>query len=245
DRAARRTGDDQPLRLPGQVGPGQLLGLVVQAMRGGVAGDRVVREEARREPRRPRHQLRGQQRRRERLHPRVRADLGHGQGHRRPQRGLRRPRLPGVLPGRSERKARPDPARADGRAVPERAGGTVDPRGDGEAMRRLTVTLVAAIACAALLPAAAAAANASLPDIEDEVMCTICGTTLQLSDSPQAERERVFINELIAEGKTKDEIKAALVDEYGPEVLAAPSDDGFDLVGGWILPVVAVLAGAT
>ena len=112
-------------------------------------------------------------------------------------------------------------------------------------MRRLTVTLVAAIACAALLPAAAAAANASLPDIEDEVMCTICGTTLQLSDSPQAERERVFINELIAEGKTKDEIKAALVDEYGPEVLAVPSDDGFDLIGGWILPVVAVLAGAT
>jgi len=76
-------------------------------------------------------------------------------------------------------------------------------------MRRLTVTLVAAITCAALLPAAAAAANASLPDIEDEVMCTICGTTLQLSDSPQAERERVFINELIAKGKTKDEIKAA------------------------------------
>ena len=111
-------------------------------------------------------------------------------------------------------------------------------------MRRLTVTLVAAIACAALLPAAAAAANASLPDIEDEVMCTICGTTLQLSDSPQAERERVFINELIAEGKTKDEIKAALVDEYGPEVLAVPSDDGFDLVGGWILPVVGVIVGA-
>ena len=64
-------------------------------------------------------------------------------------------------------------------------------------------------------------------------------------DRPQAERERVFINELIAQGKTKDEIKAALVDEYGPEVLAVPSDDGFDLIGGWILPVVAVLAGAT
>ena len=112
-------------------------------------------------------------------------------------------------------------------------------------MRRLALLLVAAIAGAALLPAAAAAANASLPDIEDEVMCTICGTTLQLSSSPQAERERVFINELIAQGKTKDEIKAALVDEYGPEVLAVPSDDGFDLIGGWILPVVAVLAGAT
>ncbi|MFN8114179.1 MAG: cytochrome c-type biogenesis protein CcmH [Solirubrobacterales bacterium] len=105
---------------------------------------------------------------------------------------------------------------------------------------------LAATLLALALPAAAAAAetNASLPDIEDEVMCTICGTTLQLSNSPQAERERVFINELIAQGKTKEQIKAALVDEYGPEVLAVPDDSGFDLIGGWVLPVVGVIAGA-
>ena len=112
-------------------------------------------------------------------------------------------------------------------------------------MRRLAALLLTVIAGSALLPAGAIAAAASLPDIEDEVMCTICGTTLQLSTSPQAERERVFINELIAQGKTKDQIKAALVDEYGPEVLAVPSDEGFDLIGGWVLPVVAVLVGAT
>jgi cytochrome c-type biogenesis protein CcmH len=113
-------------------------------------------------------------------------------------------------------------------------------------MRRLAASLLALIAATLLGPIATAlAANASLPDIEDEVMCTICGTTLQLSNSPQAERERVFNNELIAEGKDKDQIKAALVDEYGPEVLAVPSDSGFDLVGGWILPAVGVLAGAT
>ena len=109
------------------------------------------------------------------------------------------------------------------------------------------MTRLAALAATLLalaLPAAATAANASLPDIEDEVMCTICGTTLQLSNSPQAERERVFINELIAQGKTKEQIKVALVDEYGPEVLAVPDDEGFDLIGGWVLPVVAVLAGA-
>jgi cytochrome c-type biogenesis protein CcmH len=109
-------------------------------------------------------------------------------------------------------------------------------------MKRL-VTLAAALLALAL-PTATAAASASLPDIEDEVMCTVCGTTLQLSSSPQAERERVFINELISEGKSKDEVKAALVDEYGPEVLAVPSNDGFDLIGGWILPAAAVLAGA-
>ena len=109
------------------------------------------------------------------------------------------------------------------------------------------MTRLAALAAALLalaLPAAATATNASLPDIEDEVMCTICGTTLQLSNSPQAERERVFINELIAQGKSKEQIKAALVDEYGPEVLAVPDDEGFDLIGGWVLPVVAVIVGA-
>jgi cytochrome c-type biogenesis protein CcmH len=111
-------------------------------------------------------------------------------------------------------------------------------------MRRLTAILLTLVLASVLAPTAVAA-NASLPDIEDEVMCTICGTTLQLSNSPQAERERVFINQLIAKGRTKDEIKAALVDEYGPEVLAVPSDDGFDLVGGWILPAVGVIAGAT
>ncbi|MEZ5154892.1 MAG: cytochrome c-type biogenesis protein CcmH [Solirubrobacterales bacterium] len=107
---------------------------------------------------------------------------------------------------------------------------------------RIAATLAAVAALIA--PAAAGAQNASLPDIEDEVMCTICGTTLQLSSSPQAERERVFINDLIAQGLTKDEIKDELVKEYGPEVLAVPGDDGFDLVGGWVLPVVAVLVGA-
>ena len=72
-------------------------------------------------------------------------------------------------------------------------------------------------------------------------MCTICGTTLQLSTSPQAERQRNFINELIAEGKDKEEIKAALVAEYGSEVLSVPSTDGFDLAA-WIVPIAGLLA---
>jgi cytochrome c-type biogenesis protein CcmH len=84
-------------------------------------------------------------------------------------------------------------------------------------------------------------ANATLPDIEDEVMCTICGTALQLANSPQAERERAFINRLIAQGKTKDEIKDALVAEYGPDVLAVPEAKGFDLTA-FVVPVVGVLA---
>jgi cytochrome c-type biogenesis protein CcmH len=103
--------------------------------------------------------------------------------------------------------------------------------------------LVAALLALALLAPVAAAAEprASLPDIEDEVMCLECGTALNVSVSDVADQEREFIAELIAQGKTKQQIKDALVAEYGPRVLAEPADDGFDLTA-WLVPVLAALA---
>jgi cytochrome c-type biogenesis protein CcmH len=96
------------------------------------------------------------------------------------------------------------------------------------------------VAIAVLAPGSAAAqTRASLPDIEDEVMCPICGTLLQLSDSPQAERERELIRRLIVQGEDKQQIKDALVNEYGEEVLATPDSSGFDLTA-WVLPLVAL-----
>jgi cytochrome c-type biogenesis protein CcmH len=100
--------------------------------------------------------------------------------------------------------------------------------------------LAALLALAVIAPAAAAAPRASLPDIEDEVMCLECGTALNVSTSDVAEQERDFIAQLIAEGKTKPQIKAALVDEYGPRVLAEPQDDGFQLTA-WLVPLLAAL----
>jgi cytochrome c-type biogenesis protein CcmH len=82
-------------------------------------------------------------------------------------------------------------------------------------------------------------ARANLPDIEDEVMCTICGTLLAESDSPQAERERELIRRLIAQGEDKEQIEDALVAQYGPRVLATPSDHGFDLLA-WLVPGIAI-----
>ena len=104
--------------------------------------------------------------------------------------------------------------------------------------------LLAALLAPALVapsPAAAQAPRASLPDVEDEVMCLECGTALNVSTSDVADQERDFIAGLVAEGKTKAEIKAALVDEYGPRVLAEPQDDGFQLTA-WVVPVLAALA---
>jgi cytochrome c-type biogenesis protein CcmH len=86
-----------------------------------------------------------------------------------------------------------------------------------------------------LAPAALAAAETTLPDVEDEVMCVECGTALNVSTSPVADREREFIRRRIAEGRSKAQIKAAMVEEYGPKVLAVPEGGGFD-VAAWLVP---------
>jgi len=97
---------------------------------------------------------------------------------------------------------------------------------------------------------AAVAPRANLPELEDEVMCPICGTLLGLSRAPAAERQRVFIRRLIREGKTEQEIKDALVAEYGPQVLALPDDEDTNFwvyvvpVAGLIIATLAVLLAA-
>ena len=108
-------------------------------------------------------------------------------------------------------------------------------------MTRLLLAALLALALAAPAAGLAATPRASLPDIEDEVMCLECGTALNVSTSDVAEQERDFIAELIAQGKTKGEVKDALVAEYGPRVLAEPGDDGFELTA-WLVPVAAALA---
>ena len=100
----------------------------------------------------------------------------------------------------------------------------------------------AAAAMTASAPAAAAAPTprTSLPDVEKDVMCPVCGLPLNVAESPQADRERVYIRSLIAQGETKDQIKRALVNQFGPGVLALPSRSGFDLVV-YVVPIVVVI----
>lgn len=84
----------------------------------------------------------------------------------------------------------------------------------------------------------------NLSDIEDEVICLVCGTTLELTDdAPQAQQLRDQIRGLIDQGLTKDEIKGELVDEYGESVLATPGTEGFDLTA-WVLPGLAIALAA-
>lgn len=108
--------------------------------------------------------------------------------------------------------------------------------------------LVAALVALALLaagPGAAGAAavscpRASLPDIEDEVMCLQCGVPLNVAeDAPSATRERAFIRSMIARCETKQQIKDQLVAQFGSRILAQPSSST-----AWLVPVIAFVAGA-
>jgi cytochrome c-type biogenesis protein CcmH len=110
-------------------------------------------------------------------------------------------------------------------------------------MRR---TLAITAALLSLLPAGQAFASErhpTLAELEAEIICPTCHTTLDQSDSPIARRMKQFIAARIAAGDTKSEIKAKLVAQFGTAVLAAPPRRGFDLLA-WLLPIVGILGGA-
>ncbi len=112
-------------------------------------------------------------------------------------------------------------------------------------MSRATALAWLTAALLTLAPAAALAAECprtSLADIEDEVMCPVCGTALGIAGAPQAKRERELIKSLVAKCMTKEEIKDRLVAEFGPRVLALPARKGFDLAV-YVVPIAALLLG--
>ena len=112
-------------------------------------------------------------------------------------------------------------------------------------MRRAALVVLTALALGTLAPAAALAQDCpktTLGDIEDEVMCPVCGTPLGLaSEAPQAQDERAYIQQLIDRCKSKDEVKRALVAEYGENVLALPGDQGDDDLGDVLVYVIPAL----
>jgi cytochrome c-type biogenesis protein CcmH len=105
----------------------------------------------------------------------------------------------------------------------------------------MVVLALAALALGA--PAAASESEPTLAEIESEVVCPTCHTTLDQSSSPVANRMRDFIRTRIAAGDTKAEIKEQLVADFGEQVLASPPKRGFNLLA-WVLPPVVAVAAA-
>jgi cytochrome c-type biogenesis protein CcmH len=80
---------------------------------------------------------------------------------------------------------------------------------------------------------------ASFADVEDEVMCVSCNVALNVAESPQADAERRFIRELIAKGDDKQQVKDALVQVYGDNVLALPKSEGINWAA-YLVPIALV-----
>jgi cytochrome c-type biogenesis protein CcmH/NrfF len=111
-------------------------------------------------------------------------------------------------------------------------------------VRRAALPALISLALLAAAPVQAAVApKASQTEIEGEVMCPVCGTLLELAESPQALREKAFVKRLVAEGRTEAQVKQALVVEYGDAVLALPRGSGFSL-SAYLVPIVAFLIAA-
>jgi cytochrome c-type biogenesis protein CcmH/NrfF len=106
---------------------------------------------------------------------------------------------------------------------------------------RLVALLLAAILLAAA-PAGALAAGCpktSVTDIEDEVMCLQCGVPLNLSeDAPSAKQERAFIQTRVDQCQSKQQIKDALVAQFGSRILAEPKSGT-----AWLVPALGFGAG--
>ncbi len=102
---------------------------------------------------------------------------------------------------------------------------------------------VVALALMLVPLAAASERHPTLAELEGEVVCPTCHTTLDQSSSPIASRMKVFIADRIRAGDTKSEIEGKLVAQFGPEVIAKPSKHGFDLVA-WLLPLFLLAGGA-
>ncbi len=110
-------------------------------------------------------------------------------------------------------------------------------------MRILVAVALVLILASPSIAAAAPAPKTTLNDIEDEVMCPVCGTPLNLAtDAPSANDERALIRRLIAQGYSKQQIKRRLAQELGPRVLALPSQKGFN-VAAYLVPIVLGLGG--
>jgi cytochrome c-type biogenesis protein CcmH len=102
--------------------------------------------------------------------------------------------------------------------------------------------LATALAVGVFASSAAGQEPPNAADLEAELVCPVCETTLDQSDAPVAQRMKAFIRERIAAGDSEDEIKDALVAEFGEGVLASPPGGGFGLLA-WLVPLGALLAG--
>ena len=110
-------------------------------------------------------------------------------------------------------------------------------------MRAFATALGAMLLAISLASAASAASGrVSATAIEAQAMCVTCKIPLQEASSPQADREKEYIRQLVARGLDEKQIKSSLVAEYGPAVLGLPKASGVNLAVYVVPPAVVLIA---
>ncbi len=84
---------------------------------------------------------------------------------------------------------------------------------------------------------------AQAKEIQEQLWCPICqGVRLDACEQKVCQQMRDMIDELLKEGKTKQEIIDEFVVQYGVVILGEPPKEGVNLMA-WLMPVFLVLAG--
>ena len=117
---------------------------------------------------------------------------------------------------------------------------------------RLPLIFLSFIVIALLLLSYPSVAHAQAPQppfdekeaqgIDRMIMCPICpAETIDQAQVEISTQMRALVREMLAEGKSRDEILDFFVARYGRDILAAPPKSGAHLIA-WVLPIAGVAA---
>jgi cytochrome c-type biogenesis protein CcmH len=110
-------------------------------------------------------------------------------------------------------------------------------------MTDITKRIIPIIIILAFLAAPMSAAALTVKEVEPDLMCNCgCGDNLADCGCEVSAQYRDIIKNLIAQGKSKDDILDYFVDKYGEEILAILPDTGFNKVA-YLVPGLAFLGG--
>jgi cytochrome c-type biogenesis protein CcmH len=104
--------------------------------------------------------------------------------------------------------------------------------------------LVAVVLTVVLWPGGSPTPAARAHSIAEGLKCQECqGLSVADSNASTSEAIRADIRRRIAAGESDGEIRQYFVDKYGETILLSPQSSGISLIV-WVLPVVAIAAGA-
>lgn len=124
-------------------------------------------------------------------------------------------------------------------------GGVRRPRPLVAALGVAVVLVVAGLWLATLLhaPGDSGSLDARVSAVGATVRCPICKEPIPLDDvqNVEAGQMRTFIRHELRGGASEDVVRQELVARYGPSILLAPRQQGFDALA-WLVPLFAVAA---